>query len=177
MTKSFLGAAVFAATLLVAAPACKRSRVHHVDSVDEASGLASSVRMGDRTMAKQLVGGFYDIEANAWRWTMQKFTVNLRPPAHSAQQGAVLELHLTVPAATIQKLGGITLTASIGGTALAPETYSKTGEYTYRRDVPASALTGDTARIDFLLDKAIPPGDVDKRELGIVATSVGLVSK
>jgi hypothetical protein len=63
--------------------------------------------------------------------------VNLHPPARSAQQGAVLELHLTVPPPTIEKLGSITLSASIGGAALAPETYSKAGEYTYRRDVPA----------------------------------------
>jgi hypothetical protein len=56
----------------------------------------------------------------------------------SAQQGAVLELHLTVPPPTIAKLGSITLSASIGDTALAPETYSKAGEYTYRRDVPAN---------------------------------------
>jgi hypothetical protein len=89
----------------------------------------------------------------------------------------VLELHLTVPPPSIAKLGGITLSASIGGTALAPETYSKAGEYTYRRDVPANLLAGAAVRIDFQLDKAMPPGDGDKRELGVVASSVALVSK
>jgi hypothetical protein len=117
------------------------------------------------------------VEANAWRWTMQRFSVNLHPPARSAQQGAVLEFHLTVPPPTIEKLGSITLAASIGGAALAPETYSKAGEYTYRRDVPATALGGDSARIDFQLDKAVPPGEVDKRELGVVASSVALIAK
>jgi hypothetical protein len=133
--------------------------------------------MGDRTMANQLVSGFYDVESNAWRWTMQKFAVNLRPPAHAAQQGATLELHLTVPPPSIQKLGSLTLSASIGAVPLAPETYSKAGEYTYRRDVPANVLAGDAVRIDFQLDKAVPPGDVDKRELGVVASSVGLAAK
>jgi hypothetical protein len=128
-------------------------------------------------MAFQLVSGFHDVEANAWRWTMQRFSVNLHPPARSSHQGAVLELHLTVPPPTIEKLGSITLSASIGGAALAPETYSKAGEYTYRRDVPATALGGDSARIDFQLDKAIPPGETDKRELGIVASSVALIAK
>lgn len=165
------------AALLVAAPACKRSQVHHVDTVEEAPRLASTVRMGDRTMARQLAGGFHEIESDAWRWTMRKFAVNLRPPAHAAQQGAVLELHLTVPLPSIQKLGSITLSATVGGTTLAPETYAKAGEYTYRRDVPASLLAGDAVRIDFQLDKAVPPGEVDQRELGIVASSVGLVSK
>jgi len=166
------------AALLLAAPACKtHSKVHVVETMEEGQQLASSVHMGDGTMARQLAGGFYDIEAGAWRWTMQKFAVNLRPPAHSAQQGAVLELHLTVPPPSIQKLGSITLSAAIGGTALAPETYSKAGEYTYRRDVPANLLAGDAVRIDFQLDKAMPPGDVDKRVLGIVTSIVGLSSK
>jgi hypothetical protein len=165
------------AALLLAAPACKRAHVKHVDTIEEAPRLASLVHMGDRTMAYQLVSGFHDVEANAWRWTMQRFSVNLRPPARAAQQGAALEFHLTVPPPTIEKLGSITLAASIGGAALAPETYSKAGEYTYRRDIPASVLGGDSARIDFQLDKAIPPGEADKRELGVVASSVALIAK
>ena len=165
------------AALLLAAPACKRAHIRHVDTIEESPRLASLVHMGDRTMAPQLVSGFHDVEANAWRWTMQRFTVNLRPPGRSAQQGAVLELHLTVPPPTIEKLGSITLSASIGDVALAPETYSKAGEFTYRRDVPAPALGGDSVRIDFQLDKAIPPGEADKRELGVVASSVGLAAK
>jgi hypothetical protein len=165
------------AALLLAAPACKREHVRHVDTIEEAPRLASLVHMGDRTMAFQLVSGFHDVEANAWRWTMQRFSVNLRPPARAARQGAVLELHLTVPQPTIEKLSSITLSASVGGTALPPETYSKTGEFIYKRDVPAAALGGDSARIDFQLDKAIPPGETDQRELGIVTSSVALIAK
>lgn len=177
MSKPFPGAPALVAALLLAAPACKHQDVHVTDTVEEAPRLASTVHMGDRTMASQLPSGFYDVESGAWRWTMRKFAVNLRPPARSAQQGAVLELHLTVPPPSIQKLGSITLSATAGGAALAPETYSKAGEYTYRRDVAANLLAGDAVRIDFQLDKAMPPGDVDKRELGIVAVSVGLISK
>jgi hypothetical protein len=165
------------AALLAAMPACKHPAVHSTDTIEEAPHLASTVQMSDRTVASQLASGFYDIESNAWRWTMQKFAVNLRPPAHSAQQGAVLELHLSIPPASIRKLGRITLSAALGGTALAPETYAKAGEYNYRRDVPATLLAGDTVRIDFQLDKSVPPDGVDKRELGVVALSVGLVSK
>ena len=33
---------------------------------------------------------------------------------------------------------------------------------------------GDTVRVDFQLDKAIPPGGGDIRELGIVVLSIGL---
>jgi hypothetical protein len=166
------------AALLAAAPACKtHHQVHSTDTIEEAPRLASSVRMDDPTIAGQLAKGFHGIESNAWRWTERKFTVDLALPAHSAQRGAILELHLTVPPPSIQKLGSITLSAAIGGTALPPETYSKAGEYTYRRDVSPNVLAADPVRIDFQLDKAMPPSDVDKRELGIVTSSVGLVAK
>ncbi len=177
MSQPFPGMAALLAAFLLAAPACKHQDVQVTGTIEEPPRLASMVRMGDRTMASQLVGGFYDIESNAWRWTERKFAVNLRPPAHSAQQGAVLELRLTVPQTSIAKLGSLTLTATVDATALAPETYSKAGDYTYRRDVPANLLAGDAVRVDFQLDKAIPPGDVDQRELGVVAASVRLVSK
>jgi len=182
MTKHFRGAAALLAALLLAAllpatTACKRPDVRTVETIEEAPRLASTVHVGDRAVASQLTSGFYDVEANAWRWTEQRFAVTLRPPVHAAEQGAVLELHLTVPPPSIAKLGTMALSASIGGVALAPETYTKAGDYTYRRAVPANLLAGDAVRIDFQLDKAMPPGDVDKRELGVVVSSAGLVSK
>lgn len=177
MTKQFPGPAVFLAALLLAAPACRHQDVPVAETIEEAPRLFSSIRMGDASASGQLVAGFYDVEATAWRWTARKFAVSLRPPLHAAQQGAVLELHLTVPKNSIDKLGSLSLSATVGGAALASETYSKSGDYTYRRDVPGNLLAGETVRVDFQLDKALPPGDVDKRELGIVASSVGLVPR
>jgi hypothetical protein len=55
-------------------------------------------------------------------------------------------------------------------------TYDKPGAEVFTADVPPAALTGDTVKIDFALDKTIPP-EVDKRSLGLVATSIGLASK
>jgi hypothetical protein len=43
--------------------------------------------------------------------------------------------------------------------------------------VPAEALTGDSVPIEFSTDKALPPGTVEKRELALIVTSVGLVPK
>jgi hypothetical protein len=182
MTRHFRGAAASLAALLLAAllPAatgCKRQEVRTAETIEEAPRLASTVHTGDPASANQLTSGFYDVEAHAWRWTEKQFAVTLRPPVHAAQQGAVLELHLTVPRPSIAKLGTIALSASIGGAALPPETYTRAGDYTYRRPVPASLLAGDAVRIDFQLDKALPPGDVDKRELGVVVSSVGLVAQ
>jgi len=133
--------------------------------------------MGDPLAAHQLMSGFYDIEAHAWRWTQRQFAVRLRPPSRAARNGASLEVHLTVPKPSIDKLQSLTLSASIAGTALAPETYTKVGNYTYKRDVPANLLGGNSVRVDFQLDKAMPPGGGDLRELGIVVLSAGLLAK
>jgi hypothetical protein len=168
--------AVPLAALLFAAAACNYEKVHKQATIEEAPRLASTVHMGDVTAAAQLAG-FYDIEGGSWRWTQKQFAVTLRPPAQAARRGAVLELHLTVPEPSIAALQSVTLAASVGGTALAPETYRKAGAYTYRRDVDGGRISGDAVRIDFQLDKAIPPGASDLRELGIVVTSAGLVAK
>ena len=177
MSKPFPGAAALLAAFLLAAPACKHADVHVTDTIEEAPRLPSTVRTADPATAGQLVSGFYDIEDKAWRWTAQKFAVNLRPPARAAQQGATLEFQFTIPKSSLDKLGSITLTATAGGITLPSETYMKAGEHTYRREVSATVLGSDTVRVDFALDKAIPPGDADKRELGVVAASIGLVAK
>jgi hypothetical protein len=165
------------AALLLVAGACNYEKVHKQPTIEEAPRLASTVHMGDPTAAAQLVSGFYDIEGGRWRWTQQQFAVTLRPPVQAARKGAVLELHLTVPEPSIEKLKSLTLTALVGGAALAPETYRKAGEYVYRRDVDAKLISGDAVRIEFQLDKAMAPGASDLRELGIVVESAGLVAK
>jgi hypothetical protein len=65
----------------------------------------------------------------------------------------------------------------VNGTALTPESYTQAGQFTYSRDVPPSLLAGDVARVDFSLDKTIPPGASDRRELGVVVSLVGFQPK
>jgi hypothetical protein len=139
--------------------------------------MLSVVQMGDPQAATQLLSGFYAIEAGAWRWTEQKFSVLLGTPFGAAQKGAWLRARVTAPDALIAKLGTITLAASVNGRKLAPETYSAAGAYTYERDVPAGLLKDEPVRVDFALDKAMPPAGQDLRELGIVVQSVGLEPK
>jgi hypothetical protein len=43
--------------------------------------------------------------------------------------------------------------------------------------VPASALSSDAVSAEFALDKFLPPGTVDQRELGVVVTSIGFEAK
>jgi hypothetical protein len=144
---------------------------------EETPRMASAISMGDPKADTQLAAGLYGVEAGAWRWTAKQFTVVLRTPSGSAQNGGKLQLKLTVPPVIIEKLKTISLSATANGSALPPETYTQAGDYVFTRDVPAGAFTGDSVRIDFQLDKAIPPSGGDRRELGIIVLSAGLESK
>ena len=165
-------------TLVWTSPGCQR-KFPERQTVEEteAPTMASTVHMGDPRAARQLARGFHDIEAHTWRWTMRQFSVYLRPPPGSARKGAVLTLNLTVPPAVLQTQKTISLSASVNGDRLRAETWTKPGDYTYQCDVPAAWLTGDAVRVDFELDKAMPPSERDARELGVVVSRVGLELK
>src|SRR5215472_11659486 len=145
-------AVLLAAVLALAPAACKRKTVK-VGTDEETPRMRSVLLMGDPKVEPQLVKGFHGVEAGAWRWTAKDFTVALRPPFGASQKGAKLTVKLTVPPPTIEKLKSVSLSCNIGGSTLAPESYTTPGDYQYVRDVPADVLTGDTVRVDFQLDK------------------------
>ena len=165
--------------LALAPLGCKREpkNVKVATAEGEAPALASTVRASEISQEPQLLDGFYSIEANAWRWTAKQFRVVLRPPIGAAQSGATLVMALTVPQVAIDHAKSLTLSASIEGTPLPPETYTKAGQYEYKRDAPASALSKPAVRIQFSLDNAMPPAGAERRELGIIVASVGLQPK
>jgi hypothetical protein len=134
----------------------------------------SVVKMGDPAAEPQLVRGFYGVESGTWRWTASKFAVKLRPPEGSAQTGATLQLQFSLPDVIVNKVGPVTLSAIVNGTALASQTYSKSGEYLYSAAVPGAALSAATVTAEFTTNKAMPPANGDQRELALVAVSVGL---
>jgi hypothetical protein len=165
---------VFLLVALAVAPvACKRKSVK-VGTDEGTPGMRSVLSMADPKVEPQLIKGFHGVEAGAWRWTEKSFTVALRPPFGAAQKGAKLSVKLTVPPPTIEKLQSVSLSATVAGSTLSPETYTTPGDYMYVRDVPASLLGSDSVRVDFQLDKAIPPTGGDIRELGVIVFSVGL---
>ena len=155
-----------------------RDKQNQVTSPNETDAGFSAVivRMNDPRASAQLLSGFYAIENNAWRWTAGKFSVLLRAPPAAAQSGATLTLKFAVPEAAIQKLGAVTLTASINGVALQSTRYDDAAAYTFTADVPPSMLTAESVKIDFALDKSFH-ADGDVRELGIIAASAGLTDK
>jgi hypothetical protein len=135
----------------------------------------SHLEMGDRTAPNQFIRGFYGVEGNGWRWTARAFSVALKPPVGAATGGGRLVMHLYAPKVQLQKLGPLTLYASIDGRALGLETYARPGFYNYVRHIPADLLDTNIVPIDFCLDKASPPSPDDGRELGLIVTSVALV--
>ena len=173
-----IGSTALVAALAWAPLGCKRpDKVQVQETVEEGPHLVSTVKMGDPKLETQLISGFYGIEGNAWRWTAHQFTAVLKVPFGASQRGGALELSMTVPPVVIEKLKTISLAASIDGKPLPPETYTQAGPYTYKRDVPAAWLTGDSVKVEFQLDKAMPPSGADARELGIVVGSLSLEPK
>jgi hypothetical protein len=138
---------------------------------------STEVQVADPIASSQLISGWYNAEGNSWRWTAGKFAVVLRPPIGSAVKGATLTLSFTVPGVVITRLHAVTLSASIQGTRLAPETYRQAGKALYTSDAPASLLSGNSVRIDFELNRVMVPGKGDTRQLGIIADRVGLEAK
>jgi hypothetical protein len=157
----------------IAATSCKRAP----RPAPAGAALVSVVQVEDPRTSAQLVSGFYPLEDNTWRWAAGKFSAELKPPVGAGEKGAKLELKLNVPDVVIKTLGSITLTASAGGARLTPQKFTEAGSYIYAVDVPADALRSDSVVVEFSTDKAIPPGQIEKRELAVIVTSVGLVAK
>ncbi len=135
---------------------------------------ASSVNMGDPAHAAQLLTGFYNIEAGAWRWTAKTFSVLLKTPPGSERNGAELVLKVFLPDSQLQRLGAMTLNADSGGHSLAARTLTRANEFTYSTPVPADALPPGFVVVNFRLDKAAVNIQGDERELGVVVTAVEL---
>ncbi|MBI3207864.1 MAG: hypothetical protein HYZ37_03060 [Candidatus Solibacter usitatus] len=140
--------------------------------------IGEVVNMADPGMESQLLRGFHLIEEGGWRWTQSKFAVALKPPRKSESGGAVLVVVYSVPDGSLAQLKEITISASINGLAVQEEKCSTGGRKEIRREVPGSALKGkDVALVEFSVSPFLAPTATDKRELGIIVLSVGLVKK
>ena len=124
--------ALLAVVVTLDLAACKHKPQAHSDVVDTKQATAlSELKMGDPAAEPQLIRGFYGVESGSWRWTAPKFAVKLKPPDGSAQTGATLQFQFSLPDVIVNKVGPVTLSASVNGMALPSQTYSKAGEYTY----------------------------------------------
>ncbi len=161
------------------ATACKSRRdlTGYTEEETSAPRPAAGVQVADPRAAPQLVSGWWDVEDHAWRWTARKFAVVLRTPIGAARHGATLQFRFTLPDVVFSHFNQLTLSASIQGEPLAPETYRRPGAVLYTREIPADLLSTPSVRIDFGLDNSFSPGNGDSRELGLIAHSLGIESK
>ena len=135
--------------------------------------IVSLLKMNAPGAKDQLVRGVFGLEST-WRWTTGNFAIVLKTPPGAAEKGATLTLNLTVSDAILKQLHSQSLTAAIGDKTLKTEKYLDPGGHTFTADVPAASLTGDTVTIDFSLDNSLPPGPTDRRELGVIISSVDI---
>jgi hypothetical protein len=166
--------AALAAGVLAGGWACNRATTEKEENLP----LSSVVAVAAPNAQRQLVSGFWGVENNAWRWTKHNFVVLLMPPPGAAQNGATLELRLAVMDSVIARRQSVTLTATVGDTALPPETYTESGNFLYKRDVPAAAFAaGSSVKVAFSTDNFLRAGEVEGRELALVVHSAGLLAK
>lgn len=135
---------------------------------------ASVIHMADRTVERQLLWGFHNVEGNRWRWTAREFSVLLRPPQNAEKKGARLMLEFYLPQSHLDTLGPVTVFAKADGTPLEEQTFSKEGAYKYSRYIPPDLLATTILPVQFRWSRAMQPSPTEGRELGAVVTQVGL---
>ena len=139
-------------------------------------GMATMLNVADPRAPGQLLSGFYPLNADR-RWTERRFSARLKPPRNGDRNGAVLVLFFGIPEQSIAQLHSIEVSADVDGVVLAPERYTKPGDFTYSRDVPASVLNKDAVVASFALDKAVSTGGPHPQELGLNVSTVGFEAK
>lgn len=139
--------------------------------------LEERINTADEAFAPQLLSGFYHVEERSWRWTKPAFAVALKPP-RKASKGAILVMQYSLPQAVLEQLKEVTISSSIDGIPLQPEKCNQTGMLELRREIPADALQGKTGvKIEFTVNPHLEPTPVDKRDLGLIVHSIGLIKK
>lgn len=165
------------AAAIVLATGCPRNEpaLPIIEEEEGPTELLSSVNVADPRAAGQLLSGFHSLEQRAWRWTEKRFTVVLQPPAAVAGHQTALTVRFTAPAVVIDQLGPVTLTASVDGETIGAQTFDKADEgLTFSLPVPEELLGSEPVEVVIEVDKAIPPSDLDGRELSVIVSSIGL---
>lgn len=153
--------------LISNADVAQRQPVVHSDSF--------TMRNADET--KQLVAGIYGVENSDWRWTAGEFSIVLATPRGASTRGADLVCEFAIPDAIMGRTGPVTLTAYLNATEVGAKTYSAAGAQRFSARIPPELIRQSPAVVDFQLDRYIPAGVLEGRELGVIAHTVRLESE
>ena len=118
--------------------------------------------------------GFYQVEEGAFRWTKRQFAITFDLPDAPAGGQVRMELEIYLSDPLMQNLAPIRLAGRIGNHLLDPEAFGQSGKFIYARDLPGAWFKIGPNRIEFDVDKALPPSAADGRELGIVVKHASL---
>lgn len=124
------------------------------------------------TQDVECLRGWHNIEEPGWRWTEQRFSVAVQ----SRGKARRLHLDLELPDSHFQALGPIGLCSSVAGVEVGRSLLSAPGSHTHVCNLAACAHL-EQVHVEFCLDKALPAGSVEARELGIIATGIRLESR
>ncbi len=109
------------------------------------------------------------MERTGWRWTKKEFSVGLPDAADGNYQR--MTMRVFIPPVVTERLGALTLRAELDGQELTPVVFNEPGTHTFVRRLNASAA-GPGHVVHFSLNKALYPGDLDHRELGIIVAAI-----
>jgi hypothetical protein len=117
----------------------------------------------------RLLRGWHNLELDAWRWTERCFALEVDVPADLSP--ATLEFRFELPAVMFAAYPHFTLFARVNGTPLAPRIYAVPGRHKY--SAPVASVPAGSVTVEFELDRAVGPGDADRRELGVIVALTG----
>ena len=115
----------------------------------------------ERLANLELLRGWHESEETGWRWTEREFAARLRG-------GRTLTMRFYIAEESVRRLGKLTLSATANGQSLAPAVYDVPGLATYVRQLNAA----DDITVEFSLDAALEPDEVDSRQRGIIVASI-----
>ncbi len=133
----------------------------------------SYLDMGDLRSRPQLLSGWYSIEDGAWRWMAKEAQAVLRTPAAPL----TFEMLLFFPADYMRRAGGpVTVSVMMDDKRLTEETYAQPGGHRLASAVPQGMLVAPATKVSICLNRAMPPGGSDERELGAVVQRLGFIA-
>ena len=133
---------------------------------------AFTMRNVDAT--RQLAAGIYGVENGEWRWTAGEFSIVLATPRGASTRGADLVFEFFIPDGNLHRTGPVTLTAYLNEVEIGATTYTTPGAQRFSAMAPPELIRQSPVVIDFHLDRNVPSGVLETRELGVVALAVSL---
>lgn len=108
-----------------------------------------------------LLDGWHPLEQNSFRWTEKRFSIEIKRPHLIQFSTFCFNFRLPSP-------GPVTLSAKVNGSDMPPATLRTEGAQSYSIQIPRQAIQAGAIRIDFAIDKCLPAGALDERELGLL---------